>query len=225
MDDNKLSENILFTFFTNNDDRKQIEDMLNIIDLKIYYDTITNLKTYDSNKSNDSITISEMLDIIKNNALNNTILSIYDENIIKERICVPIMDKKQNYNKKLNISEIIENSFEMKLILLSYIYKKSVVMFVRPKSETYLKMFTKGVTSVFGDNRDILTLKIDGKKNENKNEETIYLYRNIKNINYLLEKKNDTSSSQDPNNPQDSKINGFFEILKTIADATSVLSH
>ena len=61
--------------------------------------------------------------------------------------------------------------------------------------------------------------KIDGNKDEN----TIYLYRNIKNENYLLMKKNDTSSSQDPNKPQGSTTNGFLEILKTMADAAVVL--
>ena len=104
----------------------------------------------------------------------------------------------------------------MKLILLSYIYEKSVVVFVRPKSETNIKMLTRIATGVLGENRDILTLKIDGNKDGNKDENTIYLYRNIKNINYLLTKKNDISSSQDPNNPQGSTTNGFFEILKTI---------
>ena len=96
-------------------------------------------------------------------------------------------------------------------------------MFVRPKSETNIKMLTKSVTSVFGENRDILTLKIDGNKDGNKDENTIYLYRNIKNENYLLMKKNDTSSSQDPNNPQGSTTNVFLEILKTMADAAVVL--
>ena len=137
--------------------------------------------------------------------------SIYDENIIKERIIAPIISeveeirfKKEQLRKKgsfktlpdTNGEDIINNSFEMKLILLSYIYEKSVVVFVRPKSETNIKMLTRIATGVLGENRDILTLKIDGNKDGNKDENTIYLYRNIKNINYLLTKKNDISSSQ-----------------------------
>jgi len=210
IDDNKLSENMLFTFF----DKKQgiqleLNEMLDIKDLKAYEKTINELQQNYVNAQD--ITISEMLDEIKKKVFKDKPSpSIYDENIIKERIIVPIIDKKQNGKIQLDISDIIENSFEMKLILLSYIYGKSVVVFVRPKSETNIKMLTRIATGVLGENRDILTLKIDGNKDGNKDENTIYLYRNIKNRNYLLMKKNDTSSSQDPT------TNGFFEILKII---------
>ena len=208
IDDNKLSEKMLFTFFDKKQGRQlKLEEMLNIDDdLKSYTGKINELQNY---VNSQDITISEMLYKIKNDLLNDTTFDTYVENIIKERIIVPIIEK-QNSDDELDISDIIENSFEMKLILLSYIYKKSVVMFVRPKSETNIKMLTRFATGVLGENRDILTLKIDGNKDGNNDEDTIYLYRNIKNRNYLLTKKNDTSSSQDPT------TNGFFEILKII---------